>query len=119
VDHPLLLKDPGKEPMIYELRTYHVAPNRMPALLKRFETITLDLFKKHGIRQAGFWTTMVGESNQNIVGRAREEVDCVRDRPGMVDEAGGNRKGRPDCPDVIQPIPGADSVLVGKVRRRP
>ncbi|MGB8487127.1 MAG: NIPSNAP family protein [Xanthobacteraceae bacterium] len=52
--------------MIYELRTYHVAPNRMPALLKRFETITLDLFKKHGIRQAGFWTTMVGESNQNM-----------------------------------------------------
>ena len=52
--------------MIYEPRSYHVAPNRMPALLKRFETITLDLFKKPGIRQAGFWTTMVGESNQNM-----------------------------------------------------
>jgi hypothetical protein len=52
--------------MIYELRTYHVAPNRMSALLKRFETTTLDLFKKHGIRQAGFWTTMIGESNQNL-----------------------------------------------------
>lgn len=52
--------------MIYELRTYHVAPNRMSALLKRFETTTLDLFKKHRIRQAGFWTTVIGKSNQNM-----------------------------------------------------
>jgi hypothetical protein len=52
--------------MIYELRSYHVGANKMPALLQRFETITLDLFKKHGIRQAGFWTTIVGESNQNL-----------------------------------------------------
>ena len=52
--------------MIYELRIYHVAANKMPALLNRFETTTLGLFKKHGIRQAGFWTTIVGESNQNL-----------------------------------------------------
>ena len=52
--------------MIYELRIYHCMPNRLPALLKRFETVTLDMFKKHGIRQAGFWTTLVGESNQNM-----------------------------------------------------
>jgi hypothetical protein len=52
--------------MIYELRIYHCMPNRMPALLKRFENVTLDMFKKHGIRQAGFWTTLVGESNQNL-----------------------------------------------------
>jgi len=52
--------------MIYELRIYNCVPGRMPALLKRFETITLDCFKKHGIRQAGFWTTLIGESNQNL-----------------------------------------------------
>ena len=52
--------------MIYELRIYHCMPNRMPALLKRFENVTLDMFRKHGIRQAGFWTTLVGESNQNL-----------------------------------------------------
>jgi len=52
--------------MIYELRIYNCVPGRMPALLKRFETVTLDFFKKHGIRQAGFWTTLVGESNQNL-----------------------------------------------------
>ena len=52
--------------MIYELRIYNCMPGRMPALLKRFETTTLDFFNKHGIRQAGFWTTLVGESNQNL-----------------------------------------------------
>ena len=48
--------------MIYELRVYRCVPGRLPALLKRFDTITLDLWKRHGIRQAGFWTTLVGES---------------------------------------------------------
>ena len=52
--------------MIYELRIYRCVPGRLPALLKRFETITLDLWKRHGIRQAGFWTTVVGESNQDL-----------------------------------------------------
>jgi len=52
--------------MIYELRIYKCLPNRMPALLKRFENVTLDLFKKHGIRQAGFWMTLIGESNVNL-----------------------------------------------------
>jgi hypothetical protein len=52
--------------MIYELRVYHCVPGRLPALLKRFETITLDLWKRHGIRQAGFWTVVIGESNQDL-----------------------------------------------------
>jgi hypothetical protein len=52
--------------MIYELRVYHCVPGRLPALLKRFETVTLDLWKRHGIRQAGFWTVAIGESNQAL-----------------------------------------------------
>jgi len=52
--------------MIYELRIYRCVPGRVPALLKRFATVTLDLWKKHGIRQAGFWTTLVGESNHDL-----------------------------------------------------
>ena len=52
--------------MIYEMRVYRVVPNRMPALLKRFEGTTLALWQRHGIRQAGFWTTYVGESNQRL-----------------------------------------------------
>ena len=52
--------------MIYELRIYRALPGRMPALLKRFETAALALFEKHGIRQAGFWTTLIGESNNDL-----------------------------------------------------
>jgi len=52
--------------MIHELRIYHCAPGRLPALLKRFETITLDLWKRHGIRQAGFWTVAIGDSNSDL-----------------------------------------------------
>ena len=52
--------------MIYELRVYHCVPGRLPDLIKRFDTITLKLWDKHRIRQAGFWTTLVGESNQAL-----------------------------------------------------
>lgn len=52
--------------MIYELRIYDCVPGRLPALLKRFETITLDIWERHGIRQVGFWTTVIGESNQKL-----------------------------------------------------
>ncbi|MCX7320306.1 MAG: NIPSNAP family protein [Bradyrhizobiaceae bacterium] len=52
--------------MIYELRIYRCLPGRLPALLKRFETATLKLWEKHGIRQAGFFTTVIGESNNDL-----------------------------------------------------
>ena len=53
--------------MIYELRIYHCVPGRLPALLKRFESTTLELWKRHGIKQAGFWTVLVGEgANQDL-----------------------------------------------------
>ena len=46
--------------MIYELRVYHTVPGRLPALVKRFDTITCGLFEKHGIKQVGFWTVVIG-----------------------------------------------------------
>ncbi len=52
--------------MLYELRIYRAAPGKLPALLQRFEKVTLDIWKKHGIRQAGFWTTLIGESNSQL-----------------------------------------------------
>jgi len=52
--------------MIYEMRIYRTVPGRLPALLQRFEKVTLELWKKHGIRQAGFWTTAIGDSNQAL-----------------------------------------------------
>ncbi len=52
--------------MIYELRIYHCIPGKLPDLLKRFDTLTLKIWEKHDIRQAGFWTTIIGESNQTL-----------------------------------------------------
>ncbi len=52
--------------MIYELRIYEVVPGRLPDLNRRFETITTKIWDRLGIKQAGFWTTLVGESNQEV-----------------------------------------------------
>ncbi len=52
--------------MILEMRVYRCLPGRLPALLKRFENVTLKLWAKHGIKQAGFFTTLIGESNQEL-----------------------------------------------------
>jgi hypothetical protein len=52
--------------MIYELRIYRCVPGRMLALLSGFENETLRIWQKHGIRQAGFWTTLIGNSSQEI-----------------------------------------------------
>ena len=52
--------------MIYEMRVYRCLPGRLPALLKRFDTVTTKLWEKYGIKQAGFFTTLIGESNQEL-----------------------------------------------------
>jgi NIPSNAP len=53
--------------MIYELRIYRCVAGRKSALLSRFENETLRIWEKHGIRQAGFWTTLIGESNREVI----------------------------------------------------
>jgi len=52
--------------MIYEMRVYRCVPGRLPALLKRFENVTLELWTRHGIEPVGFWTTEVGASNLDL-----------------------------------------------------
>jgi NIPSNAP len=52
--------------MIVEMRIYHCAPGRLPALHDRFTSTSLDFFKKYGIEQIGFWTTLVGPSNHAL-----------------------------------------------------
>ena len=52
--------------MIHELRIYRVLPGKMPALLKRFENHTLGIWQRLGIRQAGFWTTVIGPSQLEL-----------------------------------------------------
>jgi hypothetical protein len=52
--------------MIYEYRIYRCIPGRLPVLLKRFEEHTLKIWEKHGIKQAGFWTVLVGDGNHDL-----------------------------------------------------
>jgi hypothetical protein len=66
--------------MIYELRVYHCVPGRLPDLLKRFDTITLKLWEKHQIHQAGFWTVLVGDSNQDLIYMLKWESMAERER---------------------------------------
>jgi hypothetical protein len=53
-------------PMIYELRLYRPMPGKTPALIRRFEDHTLKIWERIGIRLVGFWTTLIGESNQQL-----------------------------------------------------
>ena len=52
--------------MLYELRIYHCCPGRLTDLLDRFNTVTLAIWERHGIEQAGFWTTTIGASNNDL-----------------------------------------------------
>ncbi len=52
--------------MIHELRIYKCMPGRLPDLNKRFETVTLKLWEKHGFRPVAFWTVRIGPSNQDL-----------------------------------------------------
>jgi hypothetical protein len=53
--------------MIYELRTYHCLPGKLPDLLARFRDLTLGLWERHQIRQVGFWTVLVGENSNDLI----------------------------------------------------
>ncbi len=53
-----------REHMIYELRVYRVVQGRMADLLSRFEHQTVPIMVRYGFLQVGFWTTIVGRSEQ-------------------------------------------------------
>jgi hypothetical protein len=66
--------------MLYELRTYTCLPGKMPIVLKRFETATLGLFKKHGIRNGPLFTVAVGDDNLQIKYIVQWESHAERDK---------------------------------------
>jgi hypothetical protein len=61
--------------MVYELRTYRIPPGRMPDILNRFETVTMRLFRKHGIEVVGFWTVSAEEHIINASGSRTTRSD--------------------------------------------
>ena len=66
--------------MLYEQRIYTCLPGRLPALNRRFETVTLKLWEKHAIRQIGFWTTLVGEDANDLTYLLAWESMAERER---------------------------------------
>ena len=66
--------------MVYELRVYHCVAGRLPAIIKRFDTVTCRLFEKHGIKQVGFWTVAIGESSSDLVYMLQWESLADRDK---------------------------------------
>ncbi len=52
--------------MIYELRIYTVHPGRMGALQARFRDHTVTLFEKHGIKNIGYWTNVIGGASDEL-----------------------------------------------------
>ena len=57
---------PTPDTTAYELRTYTATPGNLDKLLARFRDHTLRIWERHGIRQAGFWTTLAGPSTNDL-----------------------------------------------------
>jgi hypothetical protein len=53
--------------MLYELRIYEAVPGKLPALHARFRDHTNGLFVKHGFKVVGYWTNVIGPSNQQLI----------------------------------------------------
>jgi hypothetical protein len=49
---------------LFEYRVYEAIPGKLPALNRRFQTITLGYFQKYGIGVVGFWEAVAGTSNE-------------------------------------------------------
>ena len=109
--------------MLYELRIYECVPGRLPDLLKRFDTITLKLWEKHGIKQAGFWTTVIGELNQTLYYFVVWELLAEREKkwnafgadPEWLRRAREDRGERRDRRQREELHPDADGVFGGEV----
>jgi hypothetical protein len=66
--------------VIYEQRIYTCLPGRLPALNKRFESATLKLWQKHGVRPVAFFTTLVGEDTNDLTYLLAWESMAERER---------------------------------------
>ena len=53
--------------MLYELRRYDVVAGKLPALVDRFGSFSVQKWKDYGIRLVGFWTPLLGEKSNQVV----------------------------------------------------
>lgn len=55
---PKIKPSKGAEDRTFEMRTYTAMPDKLPNLLARFRNHTLKLFKKHGMENIAYFTTI-------------------------------------------------------------
>ena len=55
---PKIKPSKGAEDRTFEMRTYTALPDKLPNLLARFRNHTLKLFKKHGMENIAYFTTL-------------------------------------------------------------
>ena len=55
---PKIKPSKGTEDRTFEMRTYTAMPDKLPNLLARFRNHTLKLFKKHGMENIAYFTTL-------------------------------------------------------------
>ena len=104
--------------MIYELRIYECVPGGLPDLHRRFETITLKIWERMGIKQAGFWIADVGTSNEltyliawESLAEREEKWAKFQADPEWNREACSVRGERADRGSRPQQLPAPDAVL--------
>jgi hypothetical protein len=49
---------------VYELRTYHAMPGKLPDLEARFRNHTIEIFNRHNMKSVGYW---VPQDNKDYV----------------------------------------------------
>src|SRR5882724_1225029 len=52
---------------VFELRTYHTLPGRLPALQTRFRDHTITIFKRHGMTSIGYWVPQDPPASENTL----------------------------------------------------
>jgi NIPSNAP len=103
---------PKETTMIHELRIYTCCPGKLPALMKRFETTTLTIWQRHGIKQAGFWTTLIGESNHTLTYLVAWESLAEREKkwgafmvdPEWIEKRAASEKDGPIVANIVSQI---------------
>ena len=53
--------------MLYELRIYNAVPGKLSELHARFRDHTNAIFARHGFKPVGYWTNLIGPSNQQLI----------------------------------------------------
>jgi hypothetical protein len=53
--------------MLYELREYTAVPGSLPRLIKRFNEVTVELFRKHGMDLVFLSRTDFGKDSKNQI----------------------------------------------------